>query len=130
MAAGGRVLADGEPGLFDGHGRRRPAPALAGALAPSPLESLPTLLQAADITPGFALTRDDGKPAGNVEARRYRRGKATILALMTDGPAQTVTLSLPHPAGVRDLRRGGAPIRTGRLRLSLPSDGPVLLAIE
>ena len=130
MAAGGRVLADGEPGLFDGHGRRRPAPALAGTLAPSPLESLPGLLQAAGIAPGFTLTRDDGKPASGLEAHTWRSGNQTILALLTNEHPQTITLSLPQPTWVRDLRRNDAPVRTDRQQLSLPADGPVLLELS
>jgi hypothetical protein len=142
VAAGGEVLADGEPGRFDGHGRRRATPALAGlalrhpdvlaqapaAGDPAPLEAMAALLRQAGVVPGFALTRDDGRVAPDVEIRTWRSGDATILALL--GDRQSVTLSLPHPAEVRDLRRGGAPVHTDRLRLSLPGDGPVLLAIS
>ena len=144
IAAGGLVLADGEPGLFDGHGRRRTAPALAGlsvrhpnvlatapaAGDPAPLEAMAALLREAGVVPGFSATRDDGRPAPGVEARTYRTGDATILALLADEPAETVTLSLPRPTWVRDLRSGGAAMRTDHLRLSLPADGPVLLALS
>jgi len=41
-----------------------------------------------------------------------------------------VTLTLPQPAGLRDLRQGGPAMHTDRLRLSLPADGPVLLEVD
>ena len=144
IRAGGRVLADGEPGRFDGHGRRRASPAFSGfslrpldvlatapaAGDPAPLEAMAALLREAGVVPGFALTRDDGRPAPDVEARTYRSGGVTILALLADAAATTVTLALPRPAWVRDLRRGGAAVRTDHLHLSLPADGPVLLALS
>src|SRR5208283_4458794 len=95
---------------------------------PAPLEAMAALLRQAGVVPGFSLTRDDGRPAPDVEARTYRSGDATILALL--GGGQTVTLSLPQPAWVRDLRQGGAAVHTARLRLSLPADGPVLLTLS
>jgi len=144
VAAGGQVLAIGDAGRFDGHGRRRTSPALAGLAVlhadpsatapaagdPAPLEAMAALLGKAGIAPGFALTRDDGRPAPDVEARTWRSGAATILALLASTSATTVTLSLPRPAWVRDLRRGGAAVHTDGLRLSLPADGPVLLALS
>jgi hypothetical protein len=143
IGAGGVVLADGEVGLFDGHGRRRPGPVLAGlavlhpgaflpapaANDPAPLEAMAALLRKAGVVPGFALTRDDGTPAPDVEMRTYRGTGETILALLASKAATTVTLSLPQPAWLRDLRRGGAAVHTDRLRLLLPADGPVLLAV-
>jgi hypothetical protein len=144
VGTGGLVLADGEPGLFDGHGRRRVSPALSGlsfrrpdvlatapaAGDPTPFEAMAALLREAGIVPGFSLTRDDGRLAPDVEVRTYRSGDVTILALLAGESAATVTLSLPQSAWVRDLRRGGAAMHTDRLRLSLPADGPVLLALS
>lgn len=137
VAAGGLVLADGEAGRFDGHGRRRAVPALAGvavrrsdALAAPPLEAMAAVLREAGVVPAFSLSADDGGPAPDVEARRWRSGGVTILALLAGGPATAVTLSLPQPAWVRDLRRGGAAVHTDRLPVSLPADGPVLLALS
>jgi hypothetical protein len=143
IRADGVVLADGEAGLFDGHGRRRPGPVLAGLAVlqpdvlatasaagdPAPLEAMAALLRKAGIAPGFALTRDDGRPVPDVEMRTYRSPGETILALLASASATTATLSLPQPAWLRDLRRGGAAVRADRLRLSLPADGPVLLAV-
>ena len=136
IAAGGTVLADGEAGLFDGHGRHRASPALAtlpllhpDVPATAPLEAMAAVLRQAGIVPGFTLTRADGHLAPDVEARVYRDGKATILALLASGTAETVSLTLRQPAELRDLRRGGAAVHTDHLRLSLPADGPVLLEV-
>lgn len=144
IAAGGQVLGIGNAGLFDGHGRRRTTPALAGLAVlhpdllatapaagdPAPLEAMAVLLRKAGVEPGFALTRDDGRPAPDVEARTYRSGGVTILALLASASATTVTLTLPRPAWLRDLRRGEAAVHTDHLRLALPIDGLVLLALS
>ena len=142
VASGGLVLADGAPGRFDGHGRRRAVPAdfstrrpefIAAPPAaddPAPLEKTAALLRDAGIVPAFSLLRDDGRPPPDVEMRSFRDGGVTLLALLGDERAETVTLSLPAPAWVRDLRRGGTAIHADRLRLSLPADGPVLLAVS
>jgi hypothetical protein len=142
-AAGGLVLADGEPGLFDGHGRRRASPALAGlavrhppvlaeapaAADPAPLEAMASLLREGGIVPGFSLAGARGRPAPDVEARAWRDGEVTLLALLANGAATPVTLTLPRP-WLRDLRQDGAAVRTDTLALSLPADGPVLLALS
>ena len=131
VAAGGVVLADGEAGRFDGHGRRREAPALAGlTAAPASPEAMAALLRGAGVVPAFSLSGADGKVAADVELRRWRSGEETILALLAGERAETVTLSLPAPAWVRDLRLGGAAVLTDRLLVSLPADGPVLLGLS
>ena len=124
-AAGGLVLADGPAGRFDGHGRRRAAP----VFDPVPLEAMAALLRQAGVASGFALLGDDGRPAAGVEAYGWRSGAETILALLASERATEVTLSLPAPAWVRDLRAGTAAVHTDRLLLSLPGDGPVLLGV-
>jgi len=140
---GGTVLAIGEPGLFDGHGRRRTVPALAGvpvrrpdvlgaapaAGDPAPLEAMAALLRQAGVEPEFALLRDDGRTVAGVEVHRLRDGDVTLLSVQA-GQAETVTLSLPRPQWVLDLRRGGMADYTDRLRLTLPADGPVLLSLS
>lgn len=135
VTAGGLVLSEGEAGLFDGHGRRRAEPAFPALPfrhldAPAPLEAMAALLREAGIAPGFALLDVDGKPVAGVEARAWRSGGETILALLVEREVATVTLALVRPAWVRDLRRGGAAVRTDRLRLALPADGPVLLGLS
>jgi len=140
---GGTVLAVGEPGLFDGHGRRRSVPALAGLAVvrsevlgavpaagdPAPLEAMAGLLRQAGVVPEFSLVRDDGRTAAGVEAHRLRDGDVTLLSVQAD-QAETVTLSLARPQWVRDLRRGEVAEYTDRLRLALPADGPVLLSLS
>jgi hypothetical protein len=133
VAGGGVVLAEGEAGLFDGHGRRRASPPFpAGtfrSLEGGSLEAMAALLREAGAAPGFILLGEDGRRAAGVEARAWRSGGETLLALLTEGSATAVTLVLPRPGWVRDLRRGGAAVRTERLRVTLPDDGPVLLGI-
>ena len=80
-----------------------------------------------------ALKRGEGRLAANgalVAAQIAVGLSAHSMALLADAAATTVTLALPRPAWVRDLRRGEAAVQTDGLRLSLPADGPVLLALS
>ncbi len=143
-AGGGAVLADTEPGLYDGHGRRRAAPPLPGVPHPQPvrpdnedtpatLAKLAALLAEAGARPRATVLGPDGQPAPGVEARWWRDAAGTILALQSGRPwgaPPRITLALPAPAAVTDLRRPGPPAVATRLDLSLDPIEPTILRLS
>ena len=73
---GGVVMADVEPGTFDGHGRRLDIPQLrdlrnSGEIAhlPQTPAAMAKLLSGAGLSPAFQLAHDDGSPVTDVEVR-------------------------------------------------------------
>jgi hypothetical protein len=111
VAAGGTVIADGDPGQFDGHSRRLRTPLLAELFAPAVrqgkairlatgdpsgasadpalMQSMATIFAAAGIKPGYRLSGTAGEPVNDVETYQFNNGGATVLALLGD----------PLPAG-------------------------------
>jgi hypothetical protein len=108
---GGVVIADSEPGQFDGHGRRLPKPALSDIFAGPANRSVPgfefgkgkaiylasangrdrqnsrrlsRILDNAGVQPPFPVLRIDGRPADDVETRIFRNGELTVVALQRD----------------------------------------------
>ena len=122
-ARGGKVFADTEPGVFDGHGRRRASLPLAGVAAmPQALRpdgegagpgALLPVLQAAGVELPVTVLGPDGQVADGVDVRVFDSGSATLLTLQAARPwgaPPRVEVRLRAPALVRDLRRGGAPV--------------------
>ena len=123
---GGAVLADTEPGVFDRHSRRLPAPSLAGVArlpeamqlsggpdSPDALAAFAALLRGAGVSPRAELRGPDGLLATGIDARWLRRGDATILALQAATPWQApgqIEVRLTAPATIADLRFP-APVR-------------------
>lgn len=122
QAGGGTVLADTEPGLFDGHGRRRATPPLPGIPHPQPvrpdgdesdpilLAGLATLLEQAGAPPRATLTGPDGRRATGVEGRWFQGPAGVILALQATRPwgaPPRVSVRLTQPGPISDLRRPG-----------------------
>jgi hypothetical protein len=117
---GGTVLADTEPGVFDQHSRRLPAPSLAGvalvpetmlldggAAEPGALAAFAALLRNGGVSPRVELRGPDGLFATGIDARWSRRGDTTILALQAVAPWQApghIEVRLTAPATVQDLR--------------------------
>lgn len=144
--AGGSVLADTEPGVFDQHGRPLPAPSLAGVAAlpeammpdggeadPGTLAAFAALLRAAGVTPRAELIGPDGQPATGVNARWLRHGESTILALQTVAPwaaPERVEVRLVGPATIEDLRVPGPARRAQVLTVALDPVAPTLLKLE
>ena len=143
-SAGGTVLADTEPGLFDGHGRRRPAPPLSDIPHPQAMrpdgddttpamhEALTTLLRDAGTPPRLQLIGPDGMTATGVEARWYRHPSGTILALQTGRPwgaPPRIAIRLPARMAVSDLRTGAPPSVADRLEITLDGVEPTLLLL-
>ena len=143
-AAGGTVLADTEPGVFDGHGRRRDALPLPGLTlpqavrpdgddsSPAMLAALAGLLREGGAAPRVRLLGPDRLPATGIEARWFRHPRGLILALQAGRPwgvAPGVMLRLPIRMAVTDLRQGGPPVVSDRIELVLDGIEPTLLLL-
>ncbi len=127
-AAGGTVLADTEPGLFNQHSRWRGTPPLDGiaripeALLPDSsgtgdLDALKDLLHAAGVTLRAELLARTGGTAAGLQGLWFRDGRETVLAVTTEsavaaigpilvrpqsgGVARTITPTLTEPIFLR-----------------------------
>ena len=119
-AAGGVVLADTEPGLFDGHGRRRPAAPLPDVPHPQPVRpdgedpspsALDALVAVLATPPRVNLSGPDGQRATGVEARWFRHPRGAILALQGSRPWSApakLGLNVAARVAVTDLRTGAS----------------------
>ena len=116
-ARGGKVLADTEPGVFDGHGRRRAALPLAGIAAmPQAVRpdgdgagpgALAQVLAEAGVELPFRVLGPDGQPADGVDVRVWDNGGVVLLALQASRPwGAPPRVTVPLPAGllVRNMR--------------------------
>ncbi len=145
-ARGGTVLADTEPGVFDGHSRRRAESPLAGVAhmpqivrpdadpsSATGLAGLADLLARAGAAPGLAMTGPDGLRVSNVEAHAFRNGGVLILALQAAvpwGAPGQLGVQLPATRLIYDMRRAGGPRRAGRLDVALDPIEPTILAVS
>nr|WP_294528993.1 alpha-amylase family protein [uncultured Rhodopila sp.] len=143
---GGRVLADTEPGLFDQHSRKLPAPPLTGVAllpeamllsggpdGPGGLAGLAALLRDAGVSPRAELRGPDGLPATGVEARWLRHGDQTILALQAAAPWQApgqIEVRLEAPATVEDLRFPGPARQVQQFTVALDPIVPTILSLK
>ena len=132
---GGTVLADTEPGLFDQHSRRLPAPLLAGIAAlpdammldagetsSETLAAFGALLRNAGVPPRADLRGPDGQTANGIDAVWLRHGDTTILALQAVAPwgaPARIEVRLPLPAMVEDMRIPGRSLRAERIVVDL-----------
>ena len=127
-AAGGVVVADVQPGVFDSHGRRQPQPMLdpgvVRRIAPDALDTA-----SLGVSPSVTLeaAHDD------VTMHTWRHGEDTIIGVQRDfapnATDETVVVNLPQPAEVYDLRRKQPLGRTGRVVLTLDAVFPALLSL-
>jgi hypothetical protein len=143
---GGTVLADTEPGLFDQHSRRLPAPLLAGTArlpeamylngnpdSPETLSALSTLLREAGAPPRAEMRGPDGQPATGVNIVWLRQGEITILALQAAAPwgaPEQIKIWLSAPAEVNDLRSPGMVTREQRFTVALDPIQPTILSLN
>jgi transposase InsO family protein len=126
--AGGTVIADVQPGVFDAHSRRLPQPLLdAGMLrliAPGELTGA-----SLGVTPRVRLEA----PNGDVTSHTWRHGKDMIIGvqrdLAADAADETVVLTLPQPAEVYDIRKRQALGRVASVTLTLDAVAPALLSV-
>jgi len=108
---GGIAVAEGEPGIFDEHGRGMLKPALSNVFAGPATRAttgfafgkgkaiyagfgdergressraLSEILEAAGVRPRFPLARADGGPASDIETYVFGNGEVTLVALLRD----------------------------------------------
>jgi len=137
-ARGGLVIADRTPGIFDGHGKRLPHPALqpdvARIVPVDDLTGLGHLLASAGIRPRVGVENPDGSSAIDVTVYRYRRANGVVLALeRTDGGTEPrrVVLTLPHgTTRVHDLLGGPSAQSGGKLAVTLEPIEPSILLLS
>ena len=127
VGQGGMVIADGEPGVFDEHGRRAAKPLLSEIFGGPATRSatnfvfgkgkavylslstdrrrdttrrITRILDAAGVKPPFPVVRPDGQPANDVETHIFTNGELTLVALQRDylpPPASRETVVLILP---------------------------------
>jgi hypothetical protein len=149
---GGLVIADGEPGVFDTHGRRLTMPRLSdwfpsgkpstpvgigrGRAVPmegADFQSIADVLQRNGVEPTFPVTDPRGGGVPEVEVHALRNGAVTLLGLLsgaTTAQSRVVTLTLPSAGFVYDLRSGNALGRGRRFSVPLEPDEPTILAVS
>jgi hypothetical protein len=122
-AKGGLVIADTPPGQFDGHGRRRVAPA-----TPTKIVSPADLSRTLTIAPVFRVEA----PNNDVDTWLFRSGGRQLLALQSHSPRETpetVTVDL-HGRRVRDITADHDYGHQGRLVLTVDPITPTILEIS
>ena len=144
-ARGGTVLADTEPGVFDGHGRLRTAPPAGLARMPqavrpdadpswsASLDALRAVLAAAGVAPGVAVQEPGGATASGVEVRRFTNGGVTLVAVhgaYRGAGTRTVELPVPPGAVVHGLGATALARLPGRVALQLDPVAPAILALS
>lgn len=139
-SAGGTVLTNSEPGLFDVHSRRLARPLLAdltGASGPvvvmpelegdgkagdpAALERMRQILEKAGAMPRFTLSTPDGGLAAGVDARVFRDGDTTIIGL--DAMARAAARAPAKTSLSASMNRSmsticGTPVRRSTPRIS------------
>jgi len=145
-SAGGTVLADTEPGLFDGHLRRRasaPLPAVAavsedimrrgGLPSASQLDAEAAVLQTAGAPPRAVFRAPDGTRATGIEARWFRHGNAHLLSVQSVAPYAApgrITVELAAAAKIRDVRADDLPHEAQRFTIDLDPADPSIMEIS
>lgn len=131
--AGGTVLADGEPGRYDDHGRRRDAakPGLTFTPMPPDLDAMAAALARAGAAPRLRLLGADGVPVRDVQAHLFRDGGVTLVGLQRDpaGTTRRLVVELPAPAWLHDLRSGAVREASTRHEISLSAEAPAVFAL-
>ncbi len=134
------VFADTEPGVFDGYGRRRPVPLpvatplplrpVSGAASAADLDALRSLL---GVPVPVRAMEADGSTATGVVVSLFDSPDGMIVAVQTAQPAlaaRPISLVLPGPRTVLDLRTNSGLGRTERLTLTLDPIDPTILLLQ
>ena len=144
---GGVVLADVVPGEYDGHGRKRPQPALARSgdgirltealrSDDAPAEPVLDALRDAGVVPLVRVEAPDGTRLRDVDVRLFRNGGVTVVGLLRDmpegdpGSARPAILRLRQPGWVTDMRVQGQASRATSFAVQLDPATPTVLALS
>jgi hypothetical protein len=143
--AGGTVIADEQPAIFDRHGRRLPESYLADLFSASPnargaflvqarSDDFPAIVARAGAAAEFGLTLRIGETTRDVEIYRFQSGDRVLLALLRDKSApagnESVMLNLPRTFYVQDLRASKPLGMSTRIPLDLTAGEPVILSLS
>jgi hypothetical protein len=153
-SAGGAVVTDSEPGVFDAHSRRLARPFLAdltriGRLIPlipelqentssnglTSLARMRQILQMAGIIPRFSISIPRGALATDIDARVFRTGDVIIIGLQRDWidggdtSDKQIVMDFKEPVYLYDLLHPGAALHTAQVTLTLDAVAPTLIAI-
>jgi hypothetical protein len=132
VTAGGVVIADSEPGLFDEHGRSLAEPRLADLFGSRPasgkdaaiyvvpsvgagtpdglgqdgMRQLGEIVRRVGVEPPFLVRRPDGAPARDIETHVFRDGTIEIIGLQRNQPAYDVVRTPQENTVLVTLPRG------------------------
>lgn len=132
--SGGMVITEGNPGTFDGHGRRLATPQLSGMK----LQDLPQtaglrlLLESQGIVPEFVLTRPDGSAVHGVETHVLKSGAVSLLSLQRNSAARSdseIVLTLPQLLYVHEIGSDKWSQPMDSIALQLDPVAPTLLVL-
>jgi hypothetical protein len=159
VAAGGIVVADAVPGVFDEHSRRSKKSPLAdlfprgvgvfafgkgktirvatvGRSKRDVASALATIFADAGIAPPFPLTLPNRSQPGDVETYVFRNGSATVVALQRErtkanqGTNESLILTVPPGSYVTDLVAEKPLGRRDRLEIALGTVAPAMFAVS
>ena len=143
---GGTVFADTEPGLFDGHGKRRERPPLPDVKHPEPvrmlgseiepglLDALAELLTAAGAAPRAVLLGPDGARATGVEGRWFAgeagQGVLALQAARPWGAPPHLTVRFGATLRITDVLHPAQPRSADTLEIVPDGIEPTILAFR
>jgi hypothetical protein len=149
VRSGGIVVASGQTGLFDGHGRRLARPRLSAlldgmsrrAISLSSDDAMATrqisrILDVAAITPEVIVANGAGNSEAAIEHYLYHNGQLAILALLAapasdkESPSATARLSLPHVAYIYDFRAKRLLGHVNQISVAAESSAPTVLVLS
>ena len=128
-ALGGRVIADVQPGSFDGHSRRLVQPFLKSTL----FRILPPEALRAELVGVVPPVRVEA-PNHDVTTHIFRHGATMVVAIQRDfaqaSTDEAVVVTLPKPGTLSDLRSGHSLGRNDRVTVMLDTVSPAVLSIS
>jgi hypothetical protein len=149
VKAGGILVAEGEAGTFDGHGRRlsqSQLPTLLNGINPrafalhgddkAALEQLRQALKAVGISPKVTVAKTTPEGPASVEHYVYRNGELTVLALLANpfsNEAQSgskTSLSLRQRSYIYDVGAKQLLGHAKEISVSVDSVRPIVLALS
>lgn len=132
-ARGGTVIADRQPGIYDGHGRKLPHPDVAAGpvhqVQPDDAAALGALIAKAGVAPPVRFTAS----RANIEMHLFTRGDGMIVALQRVEPGdgvEPVSVTLPGRMWVTDVRTRKSLGRVRKLDVSVGPIEPVILYVS
>jgi hypothetical protein len=143
--AGGALIADGDVGLFDDHGRRLSHPLLSGALASgdnriahlrgddkADLPILARLIHSRGLAPDVTVSKESGEPVADVKQYIFQKKNVGFVALLADSAPDgadrkvPVTVTLRHGTFEFDETSGMPVAPSPTQKVDVRSDTPTV----